>query len=152
MGVRSVNKNWDSWVERFERYNPKVITPNNSMVVSESRRIRPGSDDVDRALNAWDHVMSRIEYGLSPGWKTPQETLKYREADCEDFTFLLASLFPNLGIKESKVVVGELISPTGKSEFHTWNVVAGRVIDATGTQKDVEKLQYKEAESWRIVT
>lgn len=150
MSPKEIDMFWENWISRFDNNVGTYITPQNKKVSKETNMIDIENTNKETALNAWMHVRDKIEYSLSKEWKTPQETLEDKVADCEDFTFLLASMFPNLGIKESRMVVGDLIFPDGVRQFHTWNEVDGRIIDATGSIEVVDMLEYDEVESWVI--
>jgi len=141
-----------NWEDRFQDNWEKYITPQQKMVVEWSNDAVETTSRPDKEIaeTMWLYVYDNTEYKLSKKWKTPLETIKSRIGDCEDFTFLLASMFPNAGITTSKVALGEVKFPTGYSEYHTWNIVDGKVIDATGTPESVKKVKYKKTEEWKV--
>ena len=78
----------------------------------------------------WDYVTRSIEYvtdksafGLEDLWLFPEETLMLGKGDCEDTSFLLASLLLASGISEQcvRVVMGRVASPAG-AYGHAWVV------------------------------
>ncbi|AEB67194.1 MULTISPECIES: transglutaminase domain-containing protein [Methanothrix] len=83
-----------------------------------------------RAWRSWDYVTRSIDYvtdkssfGLEDLWLFPEETLMLGKGDCEDTSFLLASLLLASGISEQcvRVVLGRVASPAG-SYGHAWVV------------------------------
>jgi transglutaminase-like putative cysteine protease len=83
-----------------------------------------------RAWRIWKYVAESVEYvvdkkscGMEDFWLFPDETLMLHKGDCEDSSFLLASLMLASGISEQcvRVVLGKVISRDG--EFgHAWVV------------------------------
>lgn len=142
---------WADWMEKFNNNTHKYITPSNGLVVKESEKVKQSvlMGDIEKAMKASDIVFENIEYKLSERWKTPKETLEEAAGDCEDVTFLLASMLPNLGIEESKIQVGRL-ETEGGHELHTWNMVDGKVIDGTGMSTMVDNTKYKPVNTWLI--
>ncbi|MGB4653556.1 transglutaminase domain-containing protein [Methanothrix sp.] len=78
----------------------------------------------------WDYVTRSIDYvtdksafGLEDLWLFPEETLILGKGDCEDTSFLLASLLLASGISEQcvRVVMGRVASPAG-AYGHAWVV------------------------------
>lgn len=141
---------WEEWSDRFDNSTHKFITPGHPLVVKESQKVnvKQSDSEVDRAFKVWLHVHDRIEYKLSRKWKTPEETLKSEIGDCEDVTFLMASMFSNLGIEEHSIVLGDLYFPDDSGEYHTWNVVDGVIMDATGPPEVVKTLTYDQRTRW----
>jgi hypothetical protein len=83
-----------------------------------------------RALKIWDYVARKVEYitdkrafGLDDYWLFPEETLVLGKGDCEDSSFLLASMLLASGISEScvRAVLGRISTPDG-SYGHAWVV------------------------------
>jgi predicted transglutaminase-like cysteine proteinase len=83
-----------------------------------------------RAWQIWNYVASSIQYvtdkstfGLDDFWLFPEETLVLRKGDCEDSSFLLATLLLASGISEHcvRVVLGSVSTPDG-SFGHAWVV------------------------------
>lgn len=83
-----------------------------------------------RAWLIWDYVARSIDYvtdkssfGLEDLWLFPEETLMLGKGDCEDSSFLLASLLLASGISEQcvRVVMGRVASPAG-AYGHAWVV------------------------------
>ncbi|VVB69425.1 Bacterial transglutaminase-like cysteine proteinase BTLCP [uncultured archaeon] len=83
-----------------------------------------------RAWRIWDFVARSVEYitdkqafGLEDFWLFPEETLMLRKGDCEDTSFLLATLLLASGVSEHcvRVVLGKVVSPDG-TYGHAWVV------------------------------
>jgi len=83
-----------------------------------------------RAWRIWDFVARSVEYitdkqtyGLEDFWLFPEETLMLRKGDCEDTSFLLATLLLASGVSEHcvRVVLGRVVSPDG-TYGHAWVV------------------------------
>ncbi len=83
-----------------------------------------------RAWRIWDFVARSVEYvtdkkscGMDDFWLFPEETLMLHKGDCEDSSFLLASLLMASGISEHcvRVALGKFISPDG-AFGHAWVV------------------------------
>lgn len=136
---------WEDWKDRFVDNADLYITPDNDTVINavSSLDIREQDDDIQKAIRAWGYVFKNIDYVLSRRWKTPEETIKEGVADCEDFTFLLASMFETMGIDDHQIRIGDITMPDGRIEQHTWNIVNGSIVDGTGAPNDVEYIDYK---------
>lgn len=143
---------WEEWTGRIKRQSGKFITPANPLVREHSRKIDTGTGERrdERAVRVWEHVASTIEYKLSKEWKTPGQTLKEGVGDCEDVTFLVASMLPNVGVDESVIKLGE-IDKGGEVEAHTWNVVGGKIIDATAMPGENRGIEYIEKGSIKLI-
>lgn len=83
-----------------------------------------------RAWTIWDFVARSVQYvtdkqlcGLEDFWLFPEETLMLHKGDCEDTSFLLATLLLAGGISEHcvRVVLGKVSSPDG-AYGHAWVV------------------------------
>jgi hypothetical protein len=83
-----------------------------------------------RAWTIWDYVARSVKYitdkqscGLEDFWLYPEETLMLHKGDCEDSSFLLATLLLASGISEHcvRVVLGKVSSPDG-AYGHAWVV------------------------------
>jgi transglutaminase-like putative cysteine protease len=83
-----------------------------------------------RAWRIWDYVARGVQYitdkqscGLEDFWLFPEETLTLRKGDCEDSSFLLATLLLASGISEHcvRVVLGRVASAEG-DYGHAWVV------------------------------
>ena len=146
------NSLWRRWEKRFEDEIHKFITPDDELVIDMTQEtgFLHGSSDWQKAKKAWVHVYKNIDYELSLEWKEPRQTIEEGIGDCEDVTFLLASMFPNMGINESYLAIGDLEFPDGRVEEHTWNIVEGNIADATGSPEDVKGLRYHEKRKWLI--
>ncbi len=89
----------------------------------------PGDFD-KRAMVIWDYVVRKIKYvydiqkqGKPDFWLFPSEVRVLRKGDCEDASFLLASLLLGSGISpfNVRVVLGELLDQRGQSlGGHCW--------------------------------
>jgi len=89
----------------------------------------PGTFDL-RAWKIWDYVAAFIKYttdkksfGREDLWLFPEETLVLQKGDCEDSSFLLATLLLASGISEHcvRVVLGRVITPEA-AYGHAWVV------------------------------
>jgi len=83
-----------------------------------------------RAWKIWDYVARSIKYvtdkqafGMEDFWAFPEETLVLHKGDCEDSSFLLATLLLACGISEHcvRVVLGKVVSSDG-AFGHAWVV------------------------------
>lgn len=83
-----------------------------------------------RALKIWGYVAEKIQYitdkrafGIEDYWLFPEETLVLGKGDCEDSSFLLASMILASGISEHcvRVVLGRISTPDG-AYGHAWVV------------------------------
>jgi hypothetical protein len=83
-----------------------------------------------RAWAAWKYVAEKIQYvedkaafGIPDFWLFPGETLTLKKGDCEDSSFLLATLMLASGISEHcvRVVLGKVNTKDG-SFGHAWVV------------------------------
>jgi transglutaminase-like putative cysteine protease len=143
---------WPEWEQRFEAEYDQYITPQNMMVKRAVVKSDAGSvnSDKEQAKKCWQWVADNIKYKLSEKWKTPEETIFSATGDCEDVTFLIASMLARLGIDNSRIVVGYLEKEGYKPELHTWNEVNGMVIDATGEPQDIPNLEYDKEFSFTV--
>ncbi len=89
----------------------------------------PGAFDL-RAWKIWKYVAESIAYvidknseGIEDFWQFPEETLMLRKGDCEDASFLLATLLLASGISNHcvRVVLGKVVS-TDATIGHAWVV------------------------------
>jgi hypothetical protein len=83
-----------------------------------------------RAWKIWKYVAESVQYiedkasfGLDDFWLFPEETLTLHKGDCEDSSFLLASLLLSSGISDHcvRVVLGKIVSAEVMSG-HAWVV------------------------------
>jgi len=90
----------------------------------------PGSFD-KRARIVWEYVIKNIEYCPDRKsqlkldfWQFPAETIALKKGDCEDSSFLLASLMISSGISPFcvRVIFGQLHKKIGSCIGHTWPV------------------------------
>lgn len=77
----------------------------------------------DYVTRSIDYVTDKSDFGLDDLWLFPEETLMLGKGDCEDTSFLLASLLLASGISEQcvRVVMGRVASPAG-AYGHAWVV------------------------------
>lgn len=133
------------WDRRAVPGNPNVYIPtdirawlsstDSEVIVRALREIglptarEAGTFDL-RAWRIWDFVARSVEYitdkkayGLEDFWLFPEETLTLRRGDCEDTSFLLATLMLASGISEHcvRVALGKVLTPQG-SYGHAWVV------------------------------
>ena len=118
----------------------EFVSPADDVVIKETLNLLaekmslpttklPGDFD-KRALVIWDYIARGITYRSDAKmrrggdfWLFPSETLTLCYGDCEDASFLLASLLVGSGISpfNVRVVLGELQDQTGKSYGgHCW--------------------------------
>ena len=95
--------------EGFYRVN-QFITPNDSSVYNKARElIRYYENKIEACFNfvsiSIRYVSDKRQYGYGEYWAFPSETLRYRVGDCEDTSFLLASLLLASGIPDENVRV-----------------------------------------------
>ena len=102
-------------------------------------------------MRCWRWVIQNTQYKISKEWKEPEETISTGVGDCEDVTFLIASMLASLGVNRTKVVAGYLIKPNSEPEPHTWNEVDGMVVDATGSPEEVIHLKYDREFAYTIM-
>lgn len=141
---------WVDWFERFEEEHEQYITPKNKAVGQELRKVKTPKWGETVSKRIWLRVYDTIEYRLSREWKTPEETIEEGVGDCEDVTFLIASMAAAAGISDNYVQAGYLIFPDGQSELHTWNLIGGKVMDGTGKPSTVRKLRYQPVRTYRV--
>ena len=142
---------WKTWKDRFEDERSLFITPNNpSVSQAADRASRRGLSRKETAMDVWEYIYDNVDYILSKRWKTPAETLRERTGDCEDVTFLAASMLVSLGIDDFTIEIGELIYPDGRVELHTWVEVDDLVVDPTGSPRKNPVLKYRSVQSYRI--
>ncbi len=143
---------YDEWAERFETEWRSYIRPSDPKVEKWSGIAVRGDkmSDEEKAERVWMYVYNNVEYDLSEKWKSPRETINSRKGDCEDVTFLIASMLPNVGVEKSYVVLGSL-KINGEKEYHTWNKVGDMVIDGTGGKDAVKSQTYTPEKKWEIL-
>ena len=92
----------------------KFLTPNESNIVAIARGIDRKSYNLLKGC--FDFVSKRIiyrtdlkQYGIKEKWAFPIETLTSQQGDCEDTSFLLASLLLAARVKPGnvRVVIGK---------------------------------------------
>jgi predicted transglutaminase-like cysteine proteinase len=106
--------------ERAYPFN-KFIRPGD--VTHIARRLKPHISSKPQAVyHAFNYVTKNIKYERDhikhnkiDFWQFPFETLRGGTGDCEDMSFLLASILLQLGLYDVRVVVGKL---NGKG--HAW--------------------------------
>lgn len=135
---------WDKWDRKFSFGSERYIKPFNTTVkeTAESLNISEGQTDVDIATDISDWIHNHHEYKLSKRWKRPEATVREGSGDCEDYTFLLASILPHYGINEFSIVTGEA-QIADKGEFHVWLEIDGNVIDPTASKSQQENVEYE---------
>ena len=83
-----------------------------------------------RAIEIWDYVAKAVQYitdksafGFEDFWLFPEETLVLKKGDCEDSSFLLATMLLASGLSEHcvRVVLGRISTPDG-AYGHAWVV------------------------------
>jgi predicted transglutaminase-like cysteine proteinase len=143
---------WNNWIDRFQKNSDKYITPGAVSVAQFMEKIDTSQYNSanDMAMKMWELVNDEIDYRLSKVWKTPRQTITDSIGDCEDMTFLLATMFVRQGISNHEIAIGNIKGAAGREEMHTWNRVNGDIIDGTTTPKSVQRIEYEEVHSWTI--
>jgi transglutaminase-like putative cysteine protease len=142
---------FSEWKQRFEGNWEKYITPDDRRVKRWSREAEPEfGDGDDMAAAVQVYVYRNTDYKLSKKWKTPRETISSKIGDCEDFTFLISSMLPNMGVDSHEIHLGRIQFPDGTQDYHTWNEVDGSVADATGSREAIKRIKYKTDTKWTI--
>ncbi|NYT01421.1 MAG: transglutaminase-like cysteine peptidase [Methanosarcinales archaeon] len=115
-----------------------IASPESEVIKSTLREIdlpsarNAGSFDL-RAWKIWKYVAENVQYvtdeessGVVDFWLYPAETLTLRKGDCEDSSFLLASLLLASGISDHcfRVVLGKVQGAQG-DYGHAWVVYQG---------------------------
>jgi len=57
------------------------------------------------ALACWLSNNFRYELKLTDAWQTPEETMKLKKGDCDDFALLAQAVLKGLGIKSDVVII-----------------------------------------------
>jgi len=134
---------WDKWESKMMVNNRKYISPDSPDVkqLADGMNILTGQNDIGIARDVSDWIASNYDYKLEKKWRRPRQTIIDQMGDCEDFTFLLASLLPHFGVDEFTIVAGDAI--TGNlSELHVWLEIDGEVIDPTASALQAEHVRY----------
>ncbi len=105
---------------------------------------KKGSFD-KRARLVWEYVIDSVNYRedcasqrAADFWQFPAETLALGSGDCEDCTFLLATLLLSAGISPFcvRVIFGILVETDGSRREHCWPIYkdekgAWRILEST---------------------
>lgn len=149
---------WDTWKDRFLDNAEDYITPNEPAVkAAVSNAGVCSSDDGDENSKdlkvdlIWSYIYEEIDYKLSEEWKEPKETLNDGIGDCEDVSFLAASMMLRAGIDGFDYVIGYM-EKTGPEQKHTWLEVDGRVVDPTSPLDGNGGMKYTAEERFVIKT
>ena len=86
----------------------------------EVKVTRTHSGDELAVLSAVARKVGSMPYQITPGWKTPEETVAAKEGDCTDRSLLLATLLLKLGFKDVAVVTGVPYDYTVGDAGHAW--------------------------------
>lgn len=146
-----VDRFWRDWDQKFKRGYSRYINPDHELVKEEAERlnINPALTDIEIANKLWNYILEEYEYKLEKRWRPPQDTIREGTGDCEDYCFLIGSLFPNFGVNEFKIIAGEA-KYQNKSEFHVWMKVDGEIIDPTAEKWKVKELNYSPELTYNI--
>lgn len=141
---------WDKWEEKFLSGIDEYITPTAKPVKAAvaNAGICEECPKEKVAKDVWEYVHSVVGYKLSEEWKTPEQTLKEGKGDCEDVSFLAASMLIRSGISGFDFVIGYM-DKTDNGEKHTWLEVGDLVVDPTtgvGENGDIEYTAEKKFE------
>lgn len=134
---------WDNWESKFNLNGKRYLDPDEQKVrhTVEHLNIAENRSDIEVARDISDWISSNHKYELTKRWRKPEDTLEEGVGDCEDYTFLLASILPHFGIKKFDIVAGDA-RYSGNSEFHVWMELDGEVIDPTASSLQSETVQY----------
>lgn len=144
---------WDNWESRFSMNSHKYIKPQQPEVADlvGSLNVMSNQTDIGIARDISDWIAGNHEYNLTKRWRKPEDTINEGMGDCEDFTFLLASILPHYGVTDFSVVAGDAISD-GYKELHVWLEIDGEVIDPTATSLQAEDVEYQSEITFDIKT
>lgn len=97
------------------------------------------------------YTMDSKQFGVDEYFQFPFETLKHGRGDCEDESYLLASILLACGLLGTEVVLGTLV--LGNKRYgHVWVEVGGVAIEATApkwnTIPDPKEMGY--FGEWRV--
>ncbi|MBI5539675.1 MAG: transglutaminase domain-containing protein [Bacteroidia bacterium] len=93
-------------------YYNDYITPSNKDVIAIVHQL--SGNQIESCFNYVslniEYVIDKQQYGFDEYWAFPEETISRRMGDCEDTSFLLASLLLASGINQNyiRVVIGFL--------------------------------------------
>lgn len=139
-----VDRFWYEWETKFTRMSDAYINPNHPLVVEEAERldIDKNQSDVAIAKELWKYIQNEYKYKLTKKWNRPEESIRIKIGDCEDYCFLLGSLLPHFGVNEFSIVTGSAITENA-SEFHVWMIVGDEVIDPTAPVDMQREIEYQ---------
>jgi len=120
----------------FHQVDDVKVKPRDDTVYSVKDFIRPMdvldiANLCDDTNGTWDLVCSSISYVEDPTehWQFPLETWDKKEGDCEDTSFLLASILRN-NLEDAYVCAG-LFKSRGQSWGHAWVAYDGYIFETT---------------------
>lgn len=144
---------WDSWADRFTSNANEYITPEDEAVKNavEDAELCDDCDENDKVDSIWEYVNEKVNHKLSKKWKTPSETLDSQIGDCEDVSFLAASMLLNVGIGGFEFVIGDMTGTGNDLTKHTWLEVNGRIVDPTTPVGANEHLEYRKEMGFKIM-
>jgi predicted transglutaminase-like cysteine proteinase len=125
--IGSVNKQISTDIREWISFTDDIIMKQTLKALTEENLLpatkNPGDFD-RRAMAIWKHVAQKFKYVHDTAkqrkedfWLFPPEILTLGKGDCEDSSFLLASLLTASGISPFcvRVVLGEVFDEKGKS-------------------------------------
>ena len=134
---------WTYWSDRFLSGHHTYITPRDPAVIDATTDATTNTSSAyNTGLSVWDWVAQHTTYTLSKDWKQPAQTITEGKADCEDVTFLIASMMLAAGYQDTDIAIGYLVYPDGTAELHTWNTIAQEPVDGTGTPGNIDQYTY----------
>ena len=146
---------WIEWERKFlgSSGNPWIVPGNPSVKNAAKRAVKPSSvTESEMVDDVWRWVDKNIKYKLTKEWQRPPELLITKVGDCEDMSFLIASMLHSLGVEESKLLTGYVVRPSGKKMPHVWNEVNGEFIDGTVPHDNTRGIVYEVMDEYEIVT
>ena len=144
---------WIEWQRKFENNADSVwIVPNNRKVSGVRKKAISNSSRTpkQKANDIWRWVYNNIDYQLRKKWQEPEVLIASGSGDCEDISFLIASVLHGSGVQQSKIGIGYILGPQGRQEPHVWNVVDGQIVDGTLPPDFEGEISYKVIEEYTI--
>lgn len=102
------------------------VTPGSNLVMELASTIK-STNNSGKALELY-YIVTSMDYVEDYGdyWQTPEETIIREAGDCEDFTFLLVSLFVAAGLEKPAVMFGSY-----DGDGHAWVEWNNKVFEST---------------------
>ena len=100
-------------------------------------------------LNKMHYIDAKTRYDQ---WQFPEETIRLKSGDCEDFAFLLASLILSSGISDYcvRVAFGNVIQYDGEKEINNWEHTWVMYQNEQGVWEIIEPLLFVQHEQQKM--